>query len=1171
MPTSDAPRLWERFLALRNHGPYMLDYKEVERTQSSLRSYTSTAFLYVDAAWIHYYRLYLCASSVSPETLNLKRILVTMTNIKAANDIRLGNPTVILHKPKRSSVAGQRSAALNKYGLNETSLLVEMLMSAGSVRSLALSSCSVHKTPQKTSPFMGYLGDILAANANIETLKLGAGATFRYHDTAFRNRTVGLQGVLRSMRRGTSRLIRVDITAGCGISVGAAKRKVTKRKEEATLEPLYSSFGEHNGYATIDVQPEQVESKSDKARDDGARKEAQASDMGVYMSRQRTLVHESHWSAVATLLVEGISRVPTIRCVSIEDCHLEECSRVLLPAISQMLRLTIGTLHTLRLPGFFFPALRRGSSPSKRKSRHRNLSNKSNNTSAPPSSKLSSSSPTQVFCDALRCATVDPICSLTALDISRATIGNSASVVVSKAIAHMTTVDIQNINATSLGLRCFLRCMAERPKTMNRQRLLLPQRVVEVKDTREEMEEKEEKTTASNVLISTTGRLSRRRLTQQSRVIKSTKIKTKKKKKKKNTIRDNNTILVLQDEGVLLRAIEATRARANTLVELNLSQLGLGQRGGVSLASALRACTCLEWLNLDSNFMSNIGCGALFQGIKPICGKLKHLSLRENLIGDNAAQPLCQLLDSCAALETLILSDNQLTTDSLSLMWSSFGHGRCPSLFHLDVSHNKIDTTLCILQGYRSIRRAMLIAPHGAQQSLSLGLSLESLSLAGNLLTASGACILSDILQLRFIEDDDPKRTNKNKNKNRNRNNSMKSSSEHLTSSMLLRSGPIRSPSRKLSGGRAPSASLTSLDLSHNQIGAEGGQHLGRGLRKSVYLKELLLVNCGLGSIGALSIAKGMIDNMTLETLDMSCNLICCDTRKTYGLELRAVNALAAVIKKSKTLIALMLRDNHLGKSGGEALEQAVMVNRTMIVLDMNLNNGVESKTLKSIEKRLEENARFTFDHSKSSRACRTIATRPRELSSYLSPADKDHYKTVVSPPRTTLSSYSPPSMSNSSVLFASMPPAAPVALVAPVAAPAAPAAPATPTAHLRDFGFLLDAALDVSLEGNIQEREQQRDDDSLLAEILHGVKQRFVSGDVEDSLHTTTRAATNKEKISIRIPSIDRRDCRDRRENLNVSPMSKLTPVRASKIVLSGRSGEQLDQAALQRAIARM
>ena len=53
-------------------------------------------------------------------------------------------------------------------------------------------------------------------------------------------------------RGGTSRLLNICITAGCGVLSQISK--TSKHKNISRLEPLYSSFTEDNGYATIDTK-----------------------------------------------------------------------------------------------------------------------------------------------------------------------------------------------------------------------------------------------------------------------------------------------------------------------------------------------------------------------------------------------------------------------------------------------------------------------------------------------------------------------------------------------------------------------------------------------------------------------------------------------------------------------------------------------------------------------------------------------------------------------------------------------------------------------------------------------------------------------------------------------------------------------------------------------------
>jgi hypothetical protein len=187
-------------------------------------------------------------------------------------------------------------------------------------------------------------------------------------------------------------------------------------------------------------------------------------------------------------------------------------------------------------------------------------------------------------------------------------------------------------------------------------------------------------------------------------------------------------------------------------------------------------------------------------------------------------------------------------------------------------------------------------------------------------------------------------------------------------------------------------------------------------------------------------------------------------------------------------------------------------------VLDVSQNEGIASDTLKVIERRTEENARYVFSRSlkvQTQTPIRKAPTAPtlpaRELSSYLSPSDKEKYKTMVSPPQPTLDSYVPQEDEH------------------------------------YDFGSLVGAAVAVQLEAKFQHNQQeQREDldfeDGMLAEILLGVSDSPVRSGV----------AMN------RIPSLQS----------------------AHKIVLGGGGGgggggfgaeERIDKTALRRAVERM
>ena len=182
-----------------------------------------------------------------------------------------------------------------------------------------------------------------------------------------------------------------------------------------------------------------------------------------------------------------------------------------------------------------------------------------------------------------------------------------------------------------------------------------------------------------------------------------------------------------------------------------------------------------------------------------------------------------------------------------------------------------------------------------------------------------------------------------------------------------------------------------------------------------------------------------------------------------------------------------------------------------------------------------------------------------RELSSFLSPSVKDRYKKVVSPPRTSLFDYSPPPPPHS---LASTTPPIPRTI---------------PSAQLQssrlDFTSLLDVALDVALEGNIQDRKRQQrttkqvlDEDDFLSEILHDVKLqngRIKAKAVKVSLPTPTSTSTP--------PRTPPRATTSTTRNVQLSPVGIPSMRKAGRIVLDGKNGEELDKDALRRALARM
>ena len=1183
--TAPAPRLWERFLALRRHGPFVLHQDEPFVTRASLRAYMALPFVGVDAAWMHFWRLYLCSVSPPVETLDLRRLLLHLTNARTVQSLRTSSDHNGRAQQQRqrgvfvtprdwgggasrivdetgvtdSSADGLVANLLNplalgveavehlgKWGLNETALMLEMIMSSGAVTGVRISGPARKKQSERylsdaTSPFMGHLGAILSSNANLTYLDICT--TFRFDRLS--GRPIGLAGLLRAMdtsRGGTACLLRIDLGAGCGAVTKRKKRK-GKKKKSTTRASVKMKKSPAKRVSTVTTSLEDIQGAEESAADSdhssldvshvgdsssifiprtfisstnyNDENNRTASDTSAIPVKQhaspvqRADIRESHWSAIASILVEGVVHCKTIREVGLYDCHRSDCANILLPAVAKMLLLTKGRLQTLRLRGCKFPPpsepIGNGTNNNP-ESRHSSVQSRSHR-------KRPHSKATFVLYNAIleSSTSVDPPAALCTLDISDTTMGSHAAMLLAKSCQHLKYVNLERLSAPANGYRCFLRMLSEQSRSLNPHALRLARRPTRLQqqvfhadcssgNCQNVVQIPEEN--AGGPSDSASMQKAKRRpkaLVQSSRLQRQrigakTRNKNNRSSLRKESASNYNgrrssclstrggvisrsqresrgglhasslttqagdhfrprawhgsvrrvgtgggaggpfTVPVsetpsfavmsgaapprppsfVQDSSVILLAVDAARVRASHLLVLDLRFVGLGKAGGTGVASALRACTRLTHVDLSGNDIGSVGSNALLQALYPSCAtSLVILHLSDNHMGDSVGHALAKTLSLCRSLVTLGLAGNRLTNDSASLIWSSaLGKGCCPRLLDLDLSRNRIDSSVCMLQAYRESRRRLLMVQSriegrsirdrknlstarlhnwsGVDSQVDVAgrklagerrlLCLEKMILSKNLLEESSASILADILQLRYRDDATGTSTE---------------TGNGLGSSLLLHSGAAKVPNRKkvylgqindddfdiLSASRhvhdtllpPPAPSLTYLDLSYNMLGARGGSHIGRGLAGSIYIRELRLRGCRLGSVGSLAIAKGLYRNgNTLCVLDLSENLICCDTRSinaggTFGLELHAVRQLCDAVSaetKATMLDTLVLANNELGRSGAEMFRDAVRKNQSLTVLDLTGNNLVDMRCLSTIEKRLSQNRKFTLIQS---------------------------------------------------------------------------------------------------------------------------------------------------------------------------------------------------------------
>ncbi|KAM5227239.1 NLR family CARD domain-containing protein 3 [Ctenodactylus gundi] len=119
--------------------------------------------------------------------------------------------------------------------------------------------------------------------------------------------------------------------------------------------------------------------------------------------------------------------------------------------------------------------------------------------------------------------------------------------------------------------------------------------------------------------------------------------------------------------------------------------------------------------------------------------------------------------------------------------------------------------------------------------------------------------------------------------------------------------------------------SLTTLDLRSNCIGPQGAKALADALRINRTLTSLSLQNNIIRDDGAGSMAEALVSNQTLSVLHLQKN--------TIGPA--GAQRVAEALKQNRNLKELMFSSNSIGDKGAKALAEALKVNQGLEILDL--------------------------------------------------------------------------------------------------------------------------------------------------------------------------------------------------------------------------------------------
>ena len=369
----------------------------------------------------------------------------------------------------------------------------------------------------------------------------------------------------------------------------------------------------------------------------------------------------------------------------------------------------------------------------------------------------------------------------------------------------------------------------------------------------------------------------------------------------------------------------------SSLTNLNLRGNSIGDSGAASLSQALSVNSSLTNLDLRGHSIGHSGAASLSQALA-VNSSLTKLDFSWNSIGDSGAASLSHALAANSSLTNLDLRGSRIGDSGDAFLSQALGVNS--SLTNLDLSWNSIgDSGAVSLSQALAVNssltnldlRGIRIGDSGAtflSQALAVNSSLTNLDLSWNSIGDSGAASLSQALAVNSSL------TNLDLNWNKIVDSGAVSLSQVLAVKSSLTNLGLRensigdSGAASLSKALAVNSFLTNLDLSGNSIGDSGAASLSKALAVNSFLTSLDLSGNSIGDSGAAFLSQALAINSFLTNLDLSGNRI--------GDSGAAFFSQALAVKSSLT--SFDLSGNRIGDSGGTALSNVSTINTTVKV-----------------------------------------------------------------------------------------------------------------------------------------------------------------------------------------------------------------------------------------------
>ena len=314
-----------------------------------------------------------------------------------------------------------------------------------------------------------------------------------------------------------------------------------------------------------------------------------------------------------------------------------------------------------------------------------------------------------------------------------------------------------------------------------------------------------------------------------------------------------NSQLAEGDSEAVGCAIERMLNVNRTLKVLKLSHCGIDTAVATHVAAGLTHNASLVELIIGVGIYSrnNITSEGWVHLFKALCSNtsLKKLNVSHNKLGMKGSVALAEMLSCNKSLTQLNVSECDIPEAGLREI--ARGLLQNTSLKKLDISHNKpgmegsvaLAEMLSCNKSLTELNLGWCGIPEAGLREIARGLlqntSLKKLDISGNKLGMEGSVALAEML----------------------------SCNKSLTELNLERCDLPEAGLREIARGLLQNASLRKLDISCNKLGMEGSVALAEMLSCNKSLTELNLERCDLPEAGLREVARGLLQNTSLQTL----------------------------------------------------------------------------------------------------------------------------------------------------------------------------------------------------------------------------------------------------------------------------------------------------------------